>query len=56
MSNIDEYSQSVDVVAPFFANLFSYYCENKWTKNMKKKDIRQTRKICKCSQVYWLPH
>ena len=31
--------------APFFANLFLYYFENKWIKKTKKNDIRRARRF-----------
>ena len=31
--------------APFFANLFLYYFENKWIKKIKKTDIRRARRF-----------
>ena len=32
--------------APFFANLFLYYYENKWMKDLKRKDLIKARKLC----------
>ena len=32
--------------APFMANLFLYYYENKWIKNLKKVNLQKARKFC----------
>ena len=32
--------------APFFANLFLYFYENKWMSNIKKNDLITARKLC----------
>lgn len=31
--------------APFMANLFLYYCENKWIRNLKKENIQKSRRF-----------
>ena len=37
--------------ASFFANLFLYFCESRWIKDLQKKDLMKTRKLC---NIYWL--
>ena len=32
--------------APFFANLFLYFCEIKWINKLKKSDLIKARKLC----------
>ena len=32
--------------APFFANLFLYFYESKWMKELKKNDLIKARKLC----------
>ena len=32
--------------APFFAKLFLYYYESRWTNELKKKDLIRARKLC----------
>ena len=45
------YRQSIGIPmgsdpAPFMANLFLFYYENKWIRNLKKTDLKRARRFC----------
>ena len=38
--------------APFMANLFLYFCENKWVSELRKKDLQKARLISNTFRLF----